>query len=213
MAFRAHKVFGGVVSWTRDGMTTLTGTLVKTNNITGTLVKTGLITGVMTTSQVRPSEIYMRLAASDDQVGEQLINITTVDTIEVTALPLLNNIVEGQLGTWRVTLVAKTHSSQPTSIDIELFDTDAPDNPQDIFVTPVPGSKSLAQSLATDVDNVQGDPLTVEEGMINRAFASMRTFNTKGTAGSLGMAIRINGGSGIDYDFLVSVNGKALRSS
>ncbi len=153
----------------------------------------------------------MRLAANDDGAGIQKETITNVDTINKIALPLLNSITEGVVGTWVVTLQAKTHTTSPTSIDLELLMHDAPDD-QDSLVDGG-SSKTIDQALAVPLDAATGDPLTKEESLIHVSFASSRTFNTLGTAGSLGLIIRINGGTGVDYDFLIRVNGKALRST
>ena len=159
----------------------------------------------------------MRLAASDTgDDGEQEITILNaqVDTIVKTSLPLLNSVVEGQVGTVRITLTDKAHTIVPTSIDIELFDDDDPDD-ADIFATPQPGKGSITQSLARSVTVNTGAPLAANEGLMNRSFSTLKTFNTKGTSGALGLILRINGGtlSAGGYTFVAQVNGKALRSA
>ena len=192
----------------------IVGTLVKTVNIGGELVVQQDITATLEISDVRIGDIMVLLAATD---GEQTENINIVGvnpdpgSVLFFDLPLLGAIVNGVIGQWIVTLVRKAHTTEPNEIQVELLD----DTGAAAFQAFVDGggSKTLARGRLRNVTSTTFGLGVAEEEVANKGFAGRRTFNTKGTAGSLRLAVRIDGGEDIDYDLKIQVKGKALASA
>jgi len=190
----------------------LSAAVVATTPLSGTVVSSQVLSATLVPTEI-PGDLLLRLAATN---GEQIINITTVDTIIVTSLPLNTSPQQGVVQTFIVTLTAKTHAGLPTSIEIELLDDDTltAASPE-VFLTTQGGqggSSSIFPIFTMIPDAVVGDPLTDEEPVVNFSNTAERVVFTKGTVGALALAIRINGGSGVDYDFKVQVLGKRLSN-
>ena len=189
----------------------LDGVITPSFQLEGVITPSFSLSGDLEVSSIREAEILLQLAAAENgKQGEQLINITTVGSIVIVVLPLLGAPRAGVLGLVRIVLRAKTHTTPPTSIDLDLIDDDTAIT-ADLFVQGG-GSKTIAQRLTAPIDAVVGAPLAVEESLVGRGFAARRTFFTKGTSGSIALAFRVNGGSGIDYDMIVQVTGKKLAT-
>lgn len=177
----------------------------------GTLVPSLTLKGTLVESETRPGELLLQLAASNaGKQGEQLINITQVGTTVIVPLPLQNAPRAGMIGLLRIVLRSKTHTTQPTSIDLDILDDDTAVS-ADAFVQGG-GSKTIAQRLIAPVDATTGAPLTSEENLVGKGFAARRAFFTKGTVGNIALAYRVNGGSGVNYDMIVQVTGTRLAT-
>lgn len=178
------------------------------------------ISGIIKESNTRPAKLLMRLAASDRGIGEQIFNVTGNGIVIVT-LPLLNAISAGRVQTFILTATKKSHTTAPSYLDVELFDVDTPSvgPPDEIFQAFPGGDRTILQFVGDPTTGGQGIPfpttdeflaLAQIEPIINFSNVSERVFHTKGVVGSIGLAIRINGGSVIDYDFAIQVLGEAL---
>ena len=186
------------------------------DSIIGVLEPVIDIIGTIVTSQVRAANIMVELAATD---GEQIINRTIAGVnpdpgpIVIISLPLRGAVTRGILSTFAAHLTAKTITTQATTIDLELLMDDSISISDPSLFVEGGGSNTLAQIIGFVPDATVGNPLTAEEEVGLRSFAARRAFITKGTAGALGLAIRINGGEDIDYDFLIQVLGTTFLAA
>jgi hypothetical protein len=190
----------------------IVGTLVKTVNIGGMLTVQQDVSGTLEISNTRIGDIMVTLAATD---GEQDISVNQAagGTTVIVELPLEGGVTKGVIGTFKVHFVAKSHSTQPTSVDIALLDTEAPDSDAVFPTSGKAGPHTRARAIAKPVSATQFASGAGFEVVVDRSFAARRTFRTKGTSGSLALAYRFNGGTDIVYTMRVQVDGKALAGA
>jgi len=178
-------------------------------SLDGTVVLINSLSGVLAPITLVPGDFILQLLPTN---GEQTINITTPNTTIVTALPLRDAQGQGSVQTVIVTLTAKAHSVLPTNIAIELLDDDSlVAASAEVFQSFPGGSSTIVQQNTFTPSTAVGDPLTDEEPVVNFSNTAERVFTTKGTAGSLALAINITAAGTVDYDFKVQVNGKKFN--
>ncbi len=179
----------------------------------GRIVDSTSLKGIVVQSKFRVGAQLLELAASD---GEQIFTITEVDTIVIIALPLKTGQTAGKVKTIIATLTSKAApNGVPTSVDIEILDSDTPSlaDPNEVFRLPKGGSKTIfLTSPSIPLTGTLASPLADEEPLFNANRVAERVFSTKGTQGNLGMAIRFNGGDSQDFIYIgkIQVSGEVL---
>lgn len=140
-------------------------------------------------------KVEVSLDTNNTVLGEYEVNLLDVTDPQEFTLPLKHDHIYGATALFMVHVTAKAGTAY-TSLDIEFVDTDAGGTDEDSINTIL---------LVSGITPSGGTP----DKLINQLTA--RQFNTKGTVGNIGMAVRnIVGGDGTsDWTLNVQVYGEA----